>query len=83
MQKCQILPHIPSMGRDKLSSVMKMKEKKNSSVPSKEAHKQPDPASLAKEFRMTRDDGIRSDVLGSYTGVTREGDTPIQDADDL
>ncbi|MBO5221990.1 MAG: hypothetical protein J6C26_06730 [Clostridia bacterium] len=60
-----------------------MDKKKNSSAPSKEERKRPDPISLAREFRMTRDDGIRSDVLGSYTGVTREGDTPIQDVDDL
>lgn len=26
---------------------------------------------------------IPSDVDGSYTGVTVEGDTPVQDADDL
>lgn len=60
-----------------------MDKKKNSSAPSEEERKQPDPISLAREFRMTRDDGIRSDVQGSYTGVTREGDTPIQDVDDL
>jgi len=60
-----------------------MKKKKNSSAASGEVRKKPDPVSLAKEFRTTRDDGIRSDVLGSYTGVTREGDTPIQDVDDL
>lgn len=26
---------------------------------------------------------IYSDVLGSYTGVTQDGERPIQDADDL
>jgi len=28
-------------------------------------------------------ENIYSDVLGSYTGVTEDGDIPIQDADDL
>jgi hypothetical protein len=26
---------------------------------------------------------IPTDVMGSYTGTARDGDTPIQDADDL
>ena len=26
---------------------------------------------------------IPSDVLGSYTGMSRDGDRPVQDADDL
>ena len=26
---------------------------------------------------------IPTDVLGSYTGLSRDGDLPIQDADDL
>lgn len=60
-----------------------MEKEKNSSARSNERRTKPDPVSLARSFRMTRDDGIRSDVDGSYTGVTREGDTPIQDVDDL
>ena len=28
-------------------------------------------------------DGIPSDVLGSYTGQSCDGDRPVQDADDL
>lgn len=28
-------------------------------------------------------DDIHSDVLGSYTGLTEDGEEPIQDADDL
>ena len=26
---------------------------------------------------------VQSDVLGSYTGLTEDGDRPVQDADDL
>lgn len=26
---------------------------------------------------------VPSDVLGSYTGMTADGETPVQDADDL
>ncbi len=26
---------------------------------------------------------IASDVLGSYTGITEDGEQPVQDADDL
>ena len=33
--------------------------------------------------RAFTDDGIVSDVLGSYTGVPVDGDKPVQDADDL
>lgn len=62
---------------------MRMDKERNSSARSKEQRNRPDPILLARSFRMTRDDGIRSDVDGSYTGVTREGDTPIQDVDDL
>ena len=32
--------------------------------------------------RQSRE-AIPSDVLGSYTGMGRDGDRPIQDADDL
>lgn len=60
-----------------------MDKKQNSSAQSNETRNRVDPISLARSFRKTRDDGIRSDVDGSYTGVTREGDTPIQDVDDL
>ncbi len=28
-------------------------------------------------------DTIKSDVLGSYTGTCVDGETPVQDADDL
>ena len=28
-------------------------------------------------------DGVRSDVLGSYTGHSLDGTRPVQDADDL
>ena len=42
-----------------------------------------------KAFRMSNKmneeagDSIQSDVLGSYTGMFCDGDTPDQDADDL
>ena len=42
-----------------------------------------------REFRMSNkangneNDSIQSDVLGSYTGMFYDGDTPDQDADDL
>lgn len=83
MQKCQILPHIAPERRDKLRRVMKMKDKNHSSAASREERKKHDPIALAREFRKSGDNRIHSDVQGSYTGITREGDTPIQDADDL
>ena len=61
---------------------MQMERKKNASVPPKAVGKI-DPVVLARSFRKTRDDGIRSDVDGSYTGVTRDGEAPVQDVDDL
>ena len=60
-----------------------MEQKKNSSAKSNETRTHVEPIELARSFRKSRDDGIRSDVNGSYTGVTCEGDTPIQDVDDL
>lgn len=40
-----------------------------------------------REFRMSNMpgeyDNIQSDVLGSYTGMSYDGDEPDQDADDL
>jgi hypothetical protein len=60
-----------------------MEQKKNSSARSNDRRKPVDPIELARTFRTTRDHRIRSDVNGSYTGVTREGDTPVQDVDDL
>ena len=44
-----------------------------------------------REFRMSNKasgyenggDNIQSDILGSYTGMFYDGDTPDQDADDL
>lgn len=32
---------------------------------------------------MKKSKKIKSDVLGSYTGVPDKGDSPTQDADDL
>jgi hypothetical protein len=33
--------------------------------------------------RNKRNNKIKSDVLGSYTGVPEDKGTPVQDADDL
>ena len=42
---------------------------------------------MVKEIAMTLreegDDEIQSDVNGSYTGMTNDGEVPVQDADDL
>ena len=36
------------------------------------------------DFRTTAETPpIASDVLGSYTGITEDGEPPVQDADDL
>lgn len=40
-----------------------------------------DPINAAQS--MTEKGRIRSDILGSYTGMTADGDRPEQDADDL
>jgi hypothetical protein len=34
------------------------------------------------QFKKPKD-GVSSDVLGSYTGMSEDGGTPEQDADDL
>ncbi len=44
--------------------------------------KNTDAKELAKAL-MGSDDGVRSDVLGSYTGTPDGGGVPVQDADDL
>ena len=38
---------------------------------------------VAKTLREQNQGEISSDVLGSYTGLTKEGARPVQDADDL
>ena len=38
---------------------------------------------IASTLQEQNKKSIPSDVDGSYTGVTREGDAPVQDADDL
>ncbi len=60
----------------------------------KDPHKQPqqlpdepkrtsvDPV-IAAEMMLQQEDNIVTDVLGSYTGLGADGDTPEQDADDL
>lgn len=30
-----------------------------------------------------KNEPIPSDVFGSYTGITKDGDPPVQDADDI
>lgn len=32
---------------------------------------------------INKDEGVYSDVLGSYTGTPVDGGVPVQDADDL
>ena len=39
--------------------------------------------SIAATIRSENKGDIPSDVTGSYTGMTRENEHPIQDADDL
>ena len=58
-----------------------MDQKKTPSAPKR--CKKIDPVTLAREFRKTGDERVHSDVQGSYTGVTRDGDRPVQDVDDL
>lgn len=41
------------------------------------------PAILAATMRKLNQRGIKSDVEGSYTGTSRDGEPPVQDADDL
>lgn len=48
----------------------------------KEKH-QSDKTAEAKNVNPYNTHHIFSDVLGSYTGVTEDGEPPIQDADDL
>lgn len=38
---------------------------------------------LGKMWLEAGDDGIPSDINGSYTGTPKDGGEPIQDADDL
>ncbi len=41
------------------------------------------PSSQRKIWNCTETDGIKSDVLGSYSGTDDDDDMPVQDADDL
>ena len=36
-----------------------------------------------KAVKVTSGEHIKTDVLGSYTGVPLDGERPVQDADDL
>lgn len=38
---------------------------------------------MAATLRTINRSDIPADVMGSYTGTSRDGDTPTQDADDL
>lgn len=38
---------------------------------------------IARTLREMNQAEIASDILGSYTGLTRDGEQPEQDADDL
>ena len=48
-------------------------------IPNPDRGKHPQSAAFPKQNRGE----IPSDVLGSYTGMSRDGDRPVQDADDL
>ena len=37
----------------------------------------------ARQMRSASNSNIKSDILGSYTGMSYDGDEPEQDADDL
>ncbi len=39
--------------------------------------------SVVDEMRRTGKQRIKSDTQGSYTGITPNGEPPVQDADDL
>ena len=41
------------------------------------------PEMQRKIWNCTGDNGIKSDILGSYSGTDTEDDEPVQDADDL
>ena len=41
------------------------------------------PEMQRKIWNCTSTNGIKSDVLGSYSGTDAEDDEPVQDADDL
>lgn len=41
------------------------------------------PSLQRKIWNCTETDGIKSDVLGSYSGTDDDDDMPVQDADDL
>jgi len=42
-----------------------------------------DSMAVATTLRKMNQSEIPADVMGSYTGTARDGDTPTQDADDL
>lgn len=44
---------------------------------------QQDETAEAQNINPDNTSNVFSDVLGSYTGVTEDGEPPIQDADDL
>ena len=59
---------------------MNCPENKKKSKKSKNAKKSEE---AAREFRADEHDSIQIDVLGSYIGMSYDGDEPEQDADDL
>ncbi len=61
---------------------MKQDDKRHPAIRPDLPHDAPiDPINAAKT--MTETGPVPSDVLGSYTGMTNDGDRPEQDADDL
>ncbi len=62
---------------------MDEKERKRPQVLPEEPKIAPvDPVIMAEELAQ-QGDNIVTDVLGSYTGMTVDGEAPVQDADDL
>jgi len=57
--------------------------KKNIMTKAKEAVRQFRSANMSKIKMSDDDNGIYSDMLGSYTGMYYDGSEPDQDADDL
>jgi len=68
-----------------MSYYLSPKKKVDKKPVKKDAMKKAEEA--VREFRASNkpneDNHIQSDVLGSYTGMSYDGDEPVQDADDL
>ncbi len=63
--------------------MMDKEERKKPRVLPEEPRIAPIDPVIAAESMLQQDDNIVTDILGSYTGLGTDGDTPVQDADDL